>query len=57
MGLHDGSTPVTPSGGEELLRQLPQRGLNTNALLTFGPLGPESHWASLFTIVINNLFN
>jgi hypothetical protein len=57
MGLHDGSTPVTPSGGEELLRQLPQRGLNTNALLTFGPLGPESHWASMFTIVINNLFN
>jgi hypothetical protein len=36
MRLHGGFTPVTHSGGEELLRQPPQ-GLKMNALFTFGP--------------------
>jgi hypothetical protein len=57
MRLHSGFMPVTPSGGEELLRQLLQRGLKTNALFIFGLLGLEAPWASLFTIVINNICN
>jgi hypothetical protein len=57
MELHGGSTPVTLSDGEELLRQPPQRGLKTKALFTFGLFEHEAHWTSLFTIVINNLYN
>jgi hypothetical protein len=48
---------VTPLDGEKLMWQLPQQGLKMKALFTFAPLGPEAHWASLFTIVINNLCN
>jgi hypothetical protein len=54
MRLHSGFMPVTPSGGEELLLQ---RGLKTNALFIFGLLGLKAPWASLFTIVINNICN
>jgi hypothetical protein len=31
--------------------------LKMKAMFTFGPLGSEAHWTSLFTIVINNLCN